>query len=153
MGTTPIKTYLEPELARAVSRLADAQGRSESAVIAEAVRTRLSASAESAVKAESDGLKRQLNRIDARLDKVVWEQMQLKECVLLFVRVWLEYNPQLDPQHEESAAASAEARFERFLDLISNNLTSGQALGDLDVRIGVAPSAANGHDEGTEAER
>jgi predicted transcriptional regulator len=147
VGMTPIKTYLEPELARAVSRLAEAQGRSESAVIAEAVRTRLSASAESAVKAEGEGLKRQLGRIDARLDKIVWEQMQLKECVLLFVRVWLEYNPQLDPQHEESAAASAEARFERFLDLIGNNLSSGQPLGDLDERVGVAPAANGRHAE------
>lgn len=150
MSTTAIKTYLDPELARAVSRLANAQGRSESSIIADAVRTRMSATSESAVKAEEGGFKRQLSRIEARLDKIIWEQAQLKECVLLFIRVWLEYNPQLDPQHEESAAASAEARFERFLDLISNNLTSGQALGDLDIRIGVT-AKPNGHHDDAEA--
>lgn len=139
MSTTAIKTYLEPELARAVAQLAAAQGRSESAVIAEAVRARMSATSPDAVQAEEEGVKRQLSRMDARFDKVVWDLSQIKECVLLFVRVWLEYNPQLDPAHEESAAASAEARFERFLDLVAANLQSAAPLGALDARFGVAP--------------
>ena len=139
MSAKSIKTYLEPELARAVSRLALGQGRSESAVIADAVRARMAAATPAAIRAEEDGVKRALARADTRVDKVVWELAQLKECVLLFVRVWLEYNPQLDPAHEESAAASAEARFERFLDIVGVNLTSATPLGDLDQRMGLRP--------------
>jgi hypothetical protein len=74
---------------------------------------------------------------------MLWEQAQLKECVLLFVRVWLEHNPPIDDDLEESAAASAEARFERFLDLAANGLTSGQPLGDLSALLDPLP-AVNG---------
>ena len=152
MGTTPIKTYLEPELASAVARLATAQGRSESSIIAEAVRTRMAAGSAAAIKAEEESLKRCLHRMEARLDKVVWDGAQLKECLLLFVRVWLEHNPPLDPSHEESAAMSAEARFCRFLDLAVNGLNSSRPLGDLDALIGVAP-AHNGCDAEAEVVR
>ncbi|PZO52415.1 MAG: hypothetical protein DCF16_09530 [Alphaproteobacteria bacterium] len=149
MPATSIKTYLDPDLARAVGRLATALGRSESAIIAEAVRTRLSENSESAIEAEKETLRRQLNRVEARLDKAIWDLSQLKECVLLFVRVWLEHNPPVDPNHEESAAISAEARFARFVDLVANGLNSGQPLGDLDALVGVAPeheSSEDAHD-------
>src|SRR5262249_24911693 len=123
MRTTPIKTYLEPGLARAISRLALAQARSDSSVVAEFVRSRLAAAGPEAERAEADGLKRQLACIEALQDKTIVELAQLKECMLLFVRVWLEYNPELDAAHEE-AAPSAEVRFERFLDLIGASLAS-----------------------------
>lgn len=153
MPTTAIKTYLDPELARAVGRLATARGRSESAIIAEAVRSRMAENSESAIEAEKETLRRQLKRVEARIDKIIWDGAQLRECVLLFVRVWLEHNPPLDPAHEDSAAISAEARFARFLDLVANGLNSGQPLGDLDALVGVAPEAdhrSNGHDHHSE---
>jgi predicted transcriptional regulator len=141
MAAVAIKAYFDPDLARLVTRLATAQGRSESAIITEAVRLRMAASAESVILAEEESVKRQLSRIENRLDKIVWDGAQLKEMVLLFVRVWFEYNPQLDPEHEESAASSAEARFERFLDIISNGLSAGRSMGDLDARVGVDAGA------------
>jgi hypothetical protein len=54
--------------------------------------------------------------------------MMTKETLLLFVRVWLEHNPPLDEHLEESAAASAAARFERFLDYVANSIDSGRSL-------------------------
>lgn len=137
MATVAIKAYFDPDIARYVARLAAAQGRSESAIITEAVRLRMASSAEDTIKAEEESIRRQLSRLESRLDKIVWEGAQLKEMVLLFVRVWFEYNPQLDPEQEEDAAASAEARFERFLDIISNGLGAGRSMGDLDTRTGV----------------
>ena len=145
MAKLAIKTYLEPELAAWITRVALAEGRSDSAVIAEYLRARMSNSSPEAVKADADGVKRQLVRTEARLDKIAWELAQIKECLLLFVRVWLEYNPQLDAAQEEAAAASAEARFERFLDLVGVNLLSSAPLGDLDARIGT-----DGRDESAE---
>lgn len=137
MPNKPVRAYIEPELAETIARQSQAQGRSESSVISEAVRSHFAAKAEDVAQAQTETVRRQLNRLEARFDKLIWEQAQLKECVLLFIRVWLEHNPPLDDAIEESAAISAEARFERFLDLISQNLTSSHPLGDLDARLGV----------------
>ena len=123
MSRAPMKTYLDANLAQAVSRLASSQNRSESAVIADAVRTRFANASDAAGQAGAETQKRQLNRLEARFDKMFWELAQTKQAMLLFVRVWLEHNPPLDPEIEESAAASAEARFERFLDLLTERLT------------------------------
>jgi hypothetical protein len=139
MVMTPVKTFLDPDLAQSVTRLAAAQGRSESAVVAEAVRARFAEEAAPSSKASGETMKRQLNRLEGRIDKLLWEQQQLKESLFLFVRVWLEHNPPIPDDIEESAAASAAARFERFLDLIANGLTSGHPLGDLGALLDAAP--------------
>lgn len=135
MSAVPMKTYLDPELARVVARTAAAQGRSDSAVIADAIRSRFAADSPNAVSAQESTVKRQLGRIEQRLDKVIWEQAQAKACLLLFIRVWLEHNPPLDAEIEDSAAASAEARFARFLDLLVNDLTAPQGGDDLNERL------------------
>lgn len=145
MSTIPVKTYLEPDLAREVARMARAQGRSESAIIAESVRARLAAQSEDATSAANETQRRQLNRQELRLEKILRDQIMMKECLLLFVRVWLEYNPPLDEEIADSAAASAAARFERFLDILMKNLTPGysiaaQAFGDAEA------GPANGND-------
>jgi thioredoxin-like negative regulator of GroEL len=124
MRQTPVRAYLDPHLARELARRAAAQGRSQSSLIGEIVRTRLAAASEAAREAETETMKRQLNRLEARFDKLLWEELQLKECLLLFIRVWLEHNPPIEEALEESAAASAEARFERFLDLLASTLTT-----------------------------
>src|SRR5262245_6932658 len=148
MSTVPMKTYLDPELARVVSRVAASQGRSDSAVIADAIRSRFASDSPDAISAQENTAKRQLARIEARLDKTIWEQTQLKACLLLFIRVWLEHNPPLDPDVEESAAASAEARFVRFLDLLVNDLTAPQGSDDLSERLTDAHlNGANAHAE------
>jgi len=128
MRTTAIKTYLEPDLAREVSRLARAFGRSESSIIAESVRTRVTGNADVANGAARETQRRQLNRIELRLEKTLNDQAVMKECVLLFVRIWLEHNPAIEDDAAESIAASAEARFDRFLDLLMKGLTPGQSI-------------------------
>ena len=128
MTMTAIKTYLEPELAREVTRQARAQGRSESSIIADAVRLRLAAQSEGATQAAKETQRRQLNRLELRMEKILRDQAMMKECLLLFVRVWLEYNPPLDEEIADSAAASAAARFERFLDILLKNLSPGHSI-------------------------
>src|SRR5262249_45989481 len=68
------------------------------------------------------------NRLNARFDKIVGESLILKEVVLLFIRVWLEHNPPIAEAQEDAAAASAEARFQRFLWLVSQGLQAGRSL-------------------------
>nr|WP_281719658.1 hypothetical protein [Nitrosomonas nitrosa] len=146
MSRAPMKTYLDEGLAAAVARLAAVQNRSESAIIADAVRARFANVSDAAGKADGETQKRQLNRLEARFDKLIWDLTQTKQAMLLFVRVWLEHNPPLDPEIEDSAGASAEARFERFLDLLSQRLIAPEAGDDLLDRVESGVEAANGHD-------
>jgi predicted transcriptional regulator len=127
MARKGITVYLPPDLEAKVERLAYDQHRSESSVIAEAVRARLGPRNGEAMTDSTE--QRHLTRIDARLDKVIGEALVLKETLLLFVRVWLEHNPPLDEDQEEAAAASAEARFERFLHFVAEAL-QGKSLAE-----------------------
>lgn len=136
MSTIGIKTYLESDLAREVTRVARAQGRSESSLIAEALRARFAAASDGAALASETTQKRALARVDVRIDKIQRDQALIKECLLVFVRVWLEHNPPIEDEHAESIAASAEARFERFLDLVAQGLEPGRSM--LSGQAGVA---------------
>lgn len=141
MNLTGIRTYLEPDLAREVSRTARAQGRSESSVIAEVLRARFAADSPGAVATSGEAQKRQLNRLETRIDKLQRDQALVKESLFVFVRVWLEHNPPIDDAIVESIAASAEARFERFLDLVAQGLSPGRSIAN-----GEAAIDGNGHD-------
>lgn len=144
MNLTGIRTYLEPDLAREVSRAARAQGRSESSLIAEVLRARFAADSPGAATTSADAQKRQLNRLETRFDKLQRDQALMKESLFVFVRVWLEHNPPIDDAIAESIAASAEARFERFLDLVAQGLSPGRSIANGDAAID-----GNGHDERT----
>lgn len=148
MSTIAVKAYVEPDLARDIARVARAQGRSESSVIAEAIRTRFASFAAGPANATRDTDRRQLGRLEARVDKILRDQALMKECVLLFVRIWLEHNPPIPEDLADSAAASAEARFNRFLDLLMKGLTPGRSIAE---EVFGAPNsngaAENGHAE------
>jgi hypothetical protein len=141
MNLTGIRTYLEPDLAREVSRAARAQGRSESSLIAEVLRARFAADSAGAATTSAEAQKRQLNRLETRFDKLQRDQALMKESLFVFVRVWLEHNPPIDDTIAESIAASAEARFERFLDLVAQGLSPGRSIANGDAAID-----GNGHD-------
>lgn len=145
MNLTGIRTYLDPELARTVSRAASAQNRSESSLIAEAVRARFAGEGPSAEAAAADTQKRRLARLEARIDKLHRDQALVKETLFVFVRVWLEHNPPIDEALIDSVAASAEARFERFLDLVAQGLHPGRSMANGDVGL-----SGNVHDDTAE---
>lgn len=147
MNLTGIRTYLEPDLAREVSRAARAQGRSESSLIAEVLRARFAADSPGAATTSAEAQKRQLNRLETRFDKLQRDQALMKESLFVFVRVWLEHNPPIDDTIAESVAASAEARFERFLDLVAQGLSPGRSIANGDAAID-----GNGHDDRAAAE-
>lgn len=128
MAARKLSVYLPPALNEKVRKAARDQHRSESSIILEAVKARLERG-EATNAAIEESARRQVSRVDARLEKVIGESLILKEIVLLFIRVWLEHNPPIDERLEESAAASAEARFERFLDFVAQQLSPGKSLG------------------------
>jgi len=138
MPRSGITVYLPKELEERIQRMAKEQHRSESSVVAEAVKARFDRRA-----SESDGDgERERRRTEARLDKTIGEILIFKEVLLLFVRVWLEHNPPIDESLEESAAASADARFERFLDFVAQGLSPGKSIASREL---VTP-ALNGGD-------
>ncbi len=134
MPRSGITVYLPRDVEARIQRMAKDQHRSESSIVADAVKARLEG--RDGGKAIEETARRQLSRVDARLDKVVGETLILKEMVLLFIRVWLEHNPPIDESLEESAAASAEARFERFLDFVAQALAPGKSLASNELALG-----------------
>lgn len=124
MTGSATSVYLPSELRSKVLRAADAQGRSASSIIVEAVRAKLARGEEGA----DPVTLRHIARLETRIDKTVRDGMLIKETLLLLVRVWLEHNPPIDEHLADSAAASAAARFERFLDLVAASIDSGQSL-------------------------
>jgi predicted transcriptional regulator len=79
MSATGIRTYLEPDIAREVARIARAQGRSESSFIADAVRATLAKGSEAVARASAETQGRRLNRIEARIDRLFRDQALMKE--------------------------------------------------------------------------
>jgi len=124
MPRSGITVYLPPALEERIASLAEERHCSESSLIAEAVKARF----DKRVIETATNSERERFRTDARLDKAIGEALILKEVVLLFVRVWLEHNPPIDEKLEESAAASADARFERFLDFVAQGLSPGKSI-------------------------
>ncbi len=148
MATRKLSVYLPPALDAKVSKAARDQHRSESSIVLEAVKARFERG-EAASAAIEEGARRQLSRVDTRLEKVIGESLILKEIVLLFIRVWLEHNPPVEEHLEESAAASAEARFDRFLDFVAQQLSPGRSLGE--GALAFTPIVSNGHRTDAEA--
>ncbi len=126
MPGSATSVYLPSDLKAKVSRLADAQARSASSVIAEAVRQKVARIDGNA--GDMVSLGHRVARMEQRLDKTVRDGVMVKESLLLFIRVWLEHNPPLEEALEESAAASAAARFERFLDYVANAIDAGRSM-------------------------
>lgn len=124
MPRSGITVYLPPALEERIVGLAKERHVSESSLIAAAVKARF----DKQVVETANTSERERMRTDARLDKAIGEALIMKEVLLLFVRVWLEHNPPIDPSLEESAAASAEARFERFLDYVAQGLAPGKSI-------------------------
>ncbi len=127
MARGGITVYLPRDLEARVRRIAKDQHRSDSSVVADAVRARYERN-QFTNEALEETARRQISRVDARLGKAIGEMLILKEMMLLFIRVWLEHNPPIEEHLEESAAASAEARFERFLDFVAQALAPGKSL-------------------------
>ncbi|MDZ4777125.1 MAG: hypothetical protein SGJ23_10105 [Alphaproteobacteria bacterium] len=119
-----ITIYMPGDLEDRIGDIATRQGRSVSSIIVEAVQARYGRKDGEQI----DPALRQVARMEARLDKAIRDNIMVKEALLLFVRVWLEHNPPLDEHLEESAAASAAARFERFLDFVAQAISSGRSL-------------------------
>lgn len=133
MSRMGITVYLPPELEQQVLRVAKTRNLSASGIIANAVKNQFADNPNGV----PEGVTRQLARVETRLDKVMRDNAIMKEAFLLYVRVWLEHSPPLDPDIEDAAADSACARFERYLNFVREGLEpAGSVAGDWESRLG-----------------
>lgn len=121
MARNGVTVYLPPELEAEITKAARSRKLSASGLITLAVKHHFAMHATGV----PEGATRQLARIEQRLDKIVRDSALQREALLLFIRVWLEYTPPLREDEEDAAAALAETRFERFLDLVRDGVSSG----------------------------
>jgi hypothetical protein len=70
----------------------------------------------------ADTVKARLDRLDKRDHTRARELALLKEIVLLFVRMWLDYPGPLDDD-DPDASANAEIRFQGFLEMLAEPRT------------------------------
>ena len=125
MALNKITVYLSDEAEAKIKSVARARKMSISHLVAASVDQQIAQNPN----VLPEGIVRQMARIEARLDKSIRDAAMLKEIMLLFVRVWLEYTPPLSEAEEDDAAALAELRFERFLDHIRDALAPGKSMG------------------------
>jgi hypothetical protein len=114
MPAKGVTVYLPADLEAELLKAARTKHLSASGLISEVVKQHFKANPDGL----AEGATRQFARVEARMDKLMRDNATLKEALLLFVRIWLEYTPPLAPEEEDDAAALAEQRFERFLDLV-----------------------------------
>jgi len=122
MASNGITVYLPADLEADVLRAARTKNISASGLIAAAVRQQFAMHTNGV----PEGATRQLARVETRMDRIVRDNATIREALLLFVRVWLEYTPPLREDEEDDAAALAEQRFERFLDHVRDALNSAR---------------------------
>lgn len=122
MASNGITVYLPADLEADVLQAAKTKNISASGLIAAAVRQQFAMHPNGV----PEGATRQLARVETRMDRIVRDNATIRETLLLFVRVWLEYTPPLREDEEDDAAALAEQRFERFLDHVRDALNSGR---------------------------
>lgn len=124
MARNRITVYLSEDAEAKIKSVAHVRKMSISNLIANAVDQQIAQNPN----VVPEGAVRQLARIEARLDKTIRDAAMLREIMLLFVRVWLEYTPPLTEDEEDDAAALAELRFERFLDHVRDAMAPGRSM-------------------------
>jgi hypothetical protein len=127
MARGGITVYLPRDLEARVRRVAKDQRRSDSSIVADAVKARYAPGPITDETLE-ERARRQITCIDASLSRAIGETLIVKEVLLLFVRVWLDENPMINELPEEAAEPCGEARFERFLFCVAEALAQGKSL-------------------------
>ncbi|MFZ4604200.1 MAG: ribbon-helix-helix protein, CopG family [Caulobacterales bacterium] len=143
MTSRSIRASIPEDLARTLDRIADERDRSLSSLISEALQSQYGSQTPRAQEAATDSTRRQLARIEARLDALVAEKAVLKECLLVFVRIWLEHNPPIPDDIADSVAMSAEARLDHYLKFVAEGLGGGRSLAGSAFKDFEQPSGAS----------
>lgn len=110
--------HFDAEVAAAIEAEARKRGLNLSRAANDALRRAL---IDEAGEALADTVKARLDRLDKRDHARARELALIKEIVLLFVRVWLEYAG-APPHDDPDASANADLRFQGFLDMLGEQV-------------------------------
>jgi len=111
-----VTLHLDPDIANALDAEAIRRGLNTSRAANDALRRALLDGGDAAI---ADMVKVRLDRLDKRDAARARELATIKEALLLFVRVWLDYAGPLEESDDPDAEADSEARFEGFLEALT----------------------------------
>lgn len=111
-----VTLHLDPDIANALDAEAIRRGLNASRAANDALRRVLIDGGDAAV---ADLVKVRLDRLDKRDVVRARELAIVKEALLLFVRVWIDYAGPLEESDDPDAAVDSEARFEGFLEMLA----------------------------------
>jgi hypothetical protein len=111
-----VTLHLDPDIAGALDAEALRRGLNTSRAANDALR-RVLLDGDAAVLAVE--VRTRLDRLDKRDASRARDLALIKEALLLFVRVWLEYAGPLEQFDDPDAAADVEARFQGFLETLA----------------------------------
>jgi hypothetical protein len=115
-----VTLHLDPDIVNALEAEAIKRGLNASRAANDALRRVLLDGGDAAI---ADMVKVRLDRLDKRDMARARELALIKEALLLFVRVWLDYADPLEESDDPDAMADAEARFEEFLQSLAQQVS------------------------------
>lgn len=116
-----VTLHLDPDIANALDAEAVKRGLNASRAANDALRRVLLDGGDAAI---ADMVKVRLDRLDKRDAGRARELATIKEALLLFVRVWLDYAGPLEESDDPDEDDDADARFERFLAALAEQLAT-----------------------------
>ncbi len=115
-----VTLHLDPDIANALDAEAIRRGLNASRAANDALRRVLIDGGDAAI---AEMVKVRLDRMDKRDAGRAHELALIKEALLLFVRVWLDYAGPLEDSEDPDAEADSEARFEEFVQALALQTT------------------------------
>ena len=126
---TRFTVWMDPEILRAAKARALQEGLTVSEVLAAAAKRSLIDSDRPNTDAQVlQAVERVFNLIQRIDRRHVYDQQVLKEMLGLMVRSFFNHTPAVPKKDWEAAVISGKARFNRFLDILANNLRSGKSV-------------------------
>ena len=125
MKKVRLSVYLEPEIIRRLTELADRKKQPKSLIAEAAITSFLTPDnadqLEAALTRRLDFLGRQVERLERDLGIAV-------EALALFIRFWLIVTPSLPESAQAAAQAKGRERYDSFLETLGRRLSKGQSL-------------------------
>jgi len=125
MSKARLNVFIEPDHARRLRRLAAMKGETQSAIVAAALSSFLSA--DGADRREAAIIAR-LDRLSSQFDRLERDQTILIETLALFVRYTLSVSAPLPEAHQKAARAQGRIRFNQFIEQLGRHLQRGGSL-------------------------
>ncbi|MBT9446957.1 MAG: ribbon-helix-helix protein, CopG family [Hyphomonadaceae bacterium] len=114
-----VTLHLDPDILAALDAEARRRGLNTSRAANDVLRRVLLDGGDAAI---ADQVRTRLDRLDKRDAHRARELALVKEALLLFVRLWIEYAGPLEESDDPDAEADVEARYQGFLEMLAGQI-------------------------------